>query len=154
MLETGGGAGHAAAFICPRLVDGTYTGLDRSAAMTVQATKRNLPAVESGKATFIALSVEEADLGARKFDKIFLVNVNLHLHQPDRDLAIIRSWLTPGGLFVAVSQPPVARKALEYAAHMLELLRVAGFATVEVATNQLPGGLAAAVTARNPVCPL
>jgi SAM-dependent methyltransferase len=153
VLEIGGGAGHAAALILPQLAGGTYTGLDRSPAMTAQAMKRNQLAVESGRATFVVASVEDAVFDADEFDRIFLVNVNLHLHQPGRDLANIRSWLTPGGTFVAVSHPPVERKALEYAAQVPELLSDAGFGPAKVATCRLEGGLAAAVIARNLASP-
>lgn len=147
VLEIGGGAGVAATVVLQRLHSGTFTGLDRSPAMTAQATKRNRQAVEAGTATFVTGDVSDADFSGGRFDRILLVNVNLHLHKPDRDFARIRAWLAPGGRFVAVSHPPVERKALDYEAQMPPMLRAAGFDKIEVMTNRLAGGLATAVVA-------
>lgn len=148
VLEVGGGAGLAASLVLPLLEGGTFTGLDRSEKMIALATARNQHAVAGGRASFISASVDEADFDGGQFDKAFLVNVNLHLHHPDRDVALICSWLAPGGVFVAVSHPPVERKAIEYASRMPALLEAAGFEEVKVATRHLSGGRATAVIAR------
>jgi SAM-dependent methyltransferase len=138
----------AASLVLDRLNGGTFTGLDRSEKMIALASSRNKQAVESGRAVFVSAPVDEVDFTGVRFDKVFLVNVNLHLHHPDRDLALIRSWLAPGGVFVGVSHPPVERKAVEYASLMPEILKAAGFEEVEVVTKNLTGGLATAVIAR------
>jgi cyclopropane fatty-acyl-phospholipid synthase-like methyltransferase len=148
VLEIGGGTGIAASIVVQHLTDGTFTGLDRSPAMMAQATKRNQAAVQSGKAFFVASTVAGAEFAGRQFDKVFLVNVNLHLHDAVRDFTTISSWLAPGGTFVAVSQPPAERKALDYAAQMPEILAESGFGEVEVVQHRFATGLATAVIAR------
>ena len=152
VIEIGGGAGIAASLIVENLDRGTFTGLDRSAAMTAQATKRNQAAVQSRKATFVAAPVDGADFGGKEYDKIFLVNVNLHLHDAAGSFNIIRSWLAPGGTLVAVSHPPAEQKALDYAVQMPAILKDSGFDRVDVVSKRLSARLATAVIASAPEC--
>ncbi len=77
VLEIGCGHGVAASLVCERLDGGTYTAIDRSETMIAMATRRNQAHVDSGKAAFLVAHLEEADLGDRRFDRVFAVRVGL-----------------------------------------------------------------------------
>jgi ubiquinone/menaquinone biosynthesis C-methylase UbiE len=106
VLEIGCGHGVAATFVCERLAGGHLTGVDRSAKMVEAAAGRNAAHVEAGKADFIVATLEELDLGDRRFDKIFAVRVGLFHREPDRAQRLAKRWLAPGGTLTAVFDPP------------------------------------------------
>ncbi len=107
VLEIGCGHGVAATFVCERLDGGHLTAIDRSPKMIEAAQKRNAAYVEAGRAEFIVGSLEELDLGSRRFDKIFAVRVGLFQREPDRARSIVERWLAPGGeIFVFSDSPP------------------------------------------------
>lgn len=53
-------------------------------------------------------SLEELDLGARRFDKIFAVRVGLFHREPERAQELARRWLAPGGAVFAFFDSPAA----------------------------------------------
>lgn len=106
VLEIGCGHGVAASFVCERLVRGHLTGVDRSAKMIAAAARRNAAYVDAGKAVFIVATLEELDLGDRRFDKIFAVRVGLFHREPGRARRLAERWLAPGGTLTAVFDPP------------------------------------------------
>jgi ubiquinone/menaquinone biosynthesis C-methylase UbiE len=109
VLEIGCGHGVAATFVCERLDGGHLTAIDRSPKMIEAARRRNAAYVEAGRAEFIVASLEELDLGSRRFDKIFAVRVGLFHREPDRARGIVERWLAPGGeIFVFSDSPPGA----------------------------------------------
>ena len=57
-------------------------GIDRSAKMIAAARGRNAAHVEAGTAEFLTASLEEADLGDRRFDHVFAVRVGLFHREP------------------------------------------------------------------------
>jgi SAM-dependent methyltransferase len=71
VLEIGCGHGVAATFVCERLEGGRLTAVDRSSKMIEAARRRNAAHVEAGKAEFLVASLEDLDLGGRRFDKVF-----------------------------------------------------------------------------------
>ena len=148
LLEIGCGAGVAATLAAERLRSGSYTGIDRSQKMVDRATTRNQRLVDAGVASFVATPVHEFNPSGRRFSKAFLVNVNLHLHEPSRDFAAIRELLMPDGRLYLVSHPPVGRKAREYGEQVPALLTEAGFESVNVLYRELSSGSAVAVVAR------
>jgi SAM-dependent methyltransferase len=75
LLEVGCGHGVAVSLVCERLTTGTITAIDRSPKMIEMATRRNREHVDAGRAVLEAISLEDADLGDRRFDKIFAFNV-------------------------------------------------------------------------------
>jgi precorrin-6B methylase 2 len=77
LLEIGCGHGVAVSLVCEKLDGGTITAIDRSAKMIEAARKRNAEHVASGVAFFQTVSLEEADLGDVRFDKVFAINVGL-----------------------------------------------------------------------------
>ena len=106
VLEVGCGHGVAATFVCERLEGGHLTAVDRSPKMIEAAARRNAPHVEAGKAEFIVASLEDLDLGDRRFDKIFAVRVGLFHREPDRARTIVERWLAPGGAVFAFFDTP------------------------------------------------
>ena len=108
VLEIGCGHGAAATFVCERLEEGYLTAVDRSAKMIQAASRRNAAYVEAGRAEFLVSTLEELDLGDRRFDKIFAVRVGLFDRDPERARGIVERWLAPGGaVFVFFDQPSV-----------------------------------------------
>ena len=96
VLEIGCGPGVAVSLVCEKLGGGTITAIDRSAKMVEAARKRNADHVASGVASFRTASLEDADLGEARFDKIFAINVGLFLAQgPRPELTILRDHLVP-----------------------------------------------------------
>ncbi len=106
VLEIGCGHGVAATLVCERFVEGRLTAVDRSAKMIEAATRRNAVHVEAGRAEFLVATLEDLDLGERRFDKIFAVRVGLFHRNPDRAHDIVRRWLAPGGTVVARFDEP------------------------------------------------
>lgn len=97
VLEIGCGHGVAASMICEQLDIGRLTAVDRSAKMIEAAKRRNAAHVASGKAEFLVASLENLDLGDRKFDLIFAVRVGLFHREPARARALVEPWLAPNG---------------------------------------------------------
>src|SRR3954471_3557697 len=75
LLEVGCGHGVAVSLVCERLTTGTITAIDRSPKMIEMATRRNRVHVDAGRAVFEVVALEDADLGDRRFDKVFAFNV-------------------------------------------------------------------------------
>ena len=96
VLEIGSGHGVAVTLVCERLDGGKIVAIDRSAKMIEAAEKRNREHVEAGKAEFIRASLDEADLGAQRFDKVFAVHVRSLWDRPG-ELDVVRGLLAPGG---------------------------------------------------------
>lgn len=97
VLEIGCGHGIAAALVCEQLEQGRLTAVDRSQKMVDAATVRNAAHVEAGRAEFLVASLEDLDLGERRFDKVFAVRVGLFHREPERARRLVRAWLAPGG---------------------------------------------------------
>jgi len=96
LLEIGCGHGVVVSLVCEKLDGGTITAIDRSAKMIEMARKRNADHVDSGVASFQTASLDQADLGDARFDKIFAINVGLFWRRrPVRELTILRDHLAP-----------------------------------------------------------
>lgn len=107
VLEVGCGHGVTASLVCEKLGSGRLTAVDRSETMIEMATKRNRGHVDSGRAEFIAATLEEADLDGGRFDKVYAVNVAAFWRRPAETLGIVRGLLAPRGeLFVFHQSPP------------------------------------------------
>jgi ubiquinone/menaquinone biosynthesis C-methylase UbiE len=106
VLEIGCGHGVAATMVCDRLETGRLTAIDRSEKMVEVAARRNAAHVVAGRAEFFVATLEDADLGERRFDKIFAVRVGLFHREPARAHALAESWLAPGGTVLAVFDEP------------------------------------------------
>ncbi len=108
VLEIGCGHGVAATLVCERLTTGRLTAIDRSAKMIDAAARRKAAYVEAGKADFIVASLEDVDLGDRRFDVVFAVRVGLFHREPERAFALVEPWLAPGGKMRAFFDTPGA----------------------------------------------
>ena len=108
VLDIGCGHGVAATLVCQRLEEGYLTAIDRSAKMIQAATRRNVAYVEAGKAEFLVATLEELDLGDRRYDKIFAVRVGLFHREPERARGLAERWLAPGGTLFVYFDPPEA----------------------------------------------
>jgi ubiquinone/menaquinone biosynthesis C-methylase UbiE len=98
VLEIGCGHGVAATLVCER--GGRLTAIDRSPKMVEAATRRNAEYVEAGTAEFLLASLEELELGDRRFERIFAVRVGLFHREPERAQRLAERWLAPGGRLV------------------------------------------------------
>ena len=98
VLELGCGHGVAVSLVCERLITGHVTAIDRSPRMIEAAARRNAPHIAAGKATLICTTLEDADFGAARFDKIFGVHFPPMLrHDPAGTRARVERLLAPGG---------------------------------------------------------
>jgi ubiquinone/menaquinone biosynthesis C-methylase UbiE len=93
VLEIGRGHGVAATLVCER--GARLTAVDRSPKMIAAAARRNAAFVDAGRAEFLLGSLEELDLGDRRFDKIFAVRVRAF------EPRLVERWLAPGGRIVS-----------------------------------------------------
>jgi len=106
ILEIGCGHGVAATLVCERLGGGRLTAVDRSSKMIEAASRRNAAHIEAGKAEFLVATLEDLDLGDRRFDKIFAIRVGLFHRDHHRARSIVERWLVPGGAVLASFDSP------------------------------------------------
>ena len=106
VLEIGCGHGVAATFVCERLEGGRLTGVDRSPKMVAAAARRNAAYVETGRAEFLVATLEDLDLGERRYDVVFAVRVGLFHREPERARGLAAEWLVPGGAVHAFLDAP------------------------------------------------
>ena len=104
VLEIGCGHGVAATLLCER--GARLVAIDRSPKMIAAAARRNAAYVRSGAAEFLVASLEEADLGERRFDAILAVRVGLFHREPERARELAERWLAPGGRLLAAYDGP------------------------------------------------
>jgi SAM-dependent methyltransferase len=100
VLEIGCGHGVAATLVCER--GARLTAIDRSPKMVEAAARRNASYVAAGTAEFLLARLEDADLGDRRFDKIFAVRVGLFHREPERARRLAERWLAPAGILLSV----------------------------------------------------
>ena len=106
VFEIGCGHGVAADLICERLEGGRLMAIDRSGKMIGAAIRRNARHVEAGVADFVVASLEDVDLGERRFDKILAARVGLFQRETERATALASRWLAPDGrLYVFYDAP-------------------------------------------------
>lgn len=107
VLEIGCGQGVAATMVCQLLSTGTLTAIDRSTKMIEASTRRNAAYVASGKAEFLIASLEDMNLGDRRFDLVFAVRVGLFHRDPERAHALLQPWLAPDARVCTFYDVPV-----------------------------------------------
>jgi SAM-dependent methyltransferase len=99
LLEVGCGHGVAVSLVCERLTTGTIVAIDRSPRMIEMAAQRNREHVEAGRTILDPVALEDADLGERRFDKVFAFNVAPFWLEPERALHVVREHLAGDGAF-------------------------------------------------------
>lgn len=132
VLEIGCGNGTAAVLVCERLTSGTLTAIDRSETQLAYARANNLASINAGAVSFQRAELETADFGTTLFDKIFAVNVNLFWIKPEKELAVVRQRLAPGGTLGLFYEPPDAAKVQEIVDKVSANLKANGFTVREV----------------------
>ena len=135
----------AATLVLERLERGTYTGIDRSAAMVAASERRNRDAVEQGRARFVWGSLLDVEPGSPRFDRLFAARVTA-MTQRD-ELAAAARHLVGGGLLLLAFDSPDERRAIAEAESALGRLDSAGFASPRRTDIQLGDGLLACVSA-------
>ena len=149
MLEVGCGHGVAASLVCERLGAGRYLGIDRSAKMVEQATRRNREHVDAGRAAFEQRVFEDGPAGAGGFDKAFAINVALFFRRPGPALTATRGLLAPGGALYLFWQTPGTSlaQARAHAERQAGLLAEHGFTVGDARAAELEPYPVAAVIA-------
>ena len=104
VLEIGFGPGIAIRALSRRATHGLVCGVDHSAVMVRQATRRNAAAVRAGRVDLRLASVELPTF-AEPFDKVLAVNTMGMWREPDAGLQALHRLMRPGGRIAIVSQP-------------------------------------------------
>jgi len=141
VLEIGFGPGIAIRELSCRAMHGLVCGVDHSAVMVRQATRRNAEAVRAGRVELRLGAAEHLPAFAEPFDKVLAVN-NLGMwREPDERLKEIHRLMRPGGRIAIVSQPrcPGATAETTVAAgrEIAARLTVAGFTSIRSDTLAL-----------------
>ncbi len=131
VLEIGFGPGLAVAELA-RAGAGHVYGIDHSAVMLRQASRRNAAAIRAGRVTLIRASVDQIPPALDgPFDAILAVNSLGFWPAPAQRLAELRRRLAPGGRIAIASQPrcpgATADTSRGAAREIEELLTAAGF---------------------------
>ncbi|MGH2371191.1 MAG: class I SAM-dependent methyltransferase, partial [Chloroflexota bacterium] len=84
---------------------GLVCGVDHSAVMVRQATRRNAAAVRAGRVVLRLGSAEHLPAFAELFDKVLAVNNMDMWREPAERLKEIQRLMRPGGRIAIVSQP-------------------------------------------------
>jgi SAM-dependent methyltransferase len=140
VLEIGFGPGIAIAALA-RAGAGHVYGIDHSAVMLRQASRRNSAAIRAGRVTLVNAPAEQFPPALDgPFDAILAVNSLGFWPAPAERLAELRRRLAPGGRIAIVSQPrchgATAGTSRSAAGEIENLLRSAGFA--HLSTETLP----------------
>ncbi len=140
VLEIGFGPGVAVAELV-RAGAGHVYGIDHSAVMLRQATRRNAAAIRAGRVTLVNATVDRIPPALDgPFDAILAVNSLAFWPAPAERLADLRRRLASGGRIAIVSQPrchgATAGTSRNAADEIENLLRSAGF--TQMSTKTLP----------------
>ncbi len=140
VLEIGFGPGVAVAELV-RAGAGHVYGIDHSAVMLRQASRRNAAAIRAGRVTLVNATVDQIPPALDgPFDAILAVNSLAFWPAPAERLAELRRRLASGGRIAIVSQPrchgATAGTSRSAADEIENLLRSAGF--TQMSTKTLP----------------
>ena len=137
-LGIGCGHGVAVSLVCEKLDGGSVTAIARSAKASEAARKRNADHVASGVASFQTASLDRADLGDARFDKIFAINVGMFWrNRPVRELEVLKHHLAPAGRLFLFYESPPGSAAPPDAGPAVTLLEGNGFVVGEVVSQPL-----------------
>jgi ubiquinone/menaquinone biosynthesis C-methylase UbiE len=158
VLEIGYGPGLAIAAAAARATRGAVVGVDRSAVMQAQASRRNRAAVRAGRVRLIVGSVDRLPFPDRAFTRACAIN-SLQFWPSTRDaLAEILRVLAPGGRLVLALRMRTEgvgrfdRRRYGFTAACVEeiaaLLRALGCDVVTTTSREFRGETITAVLAR------
>ena len=139
VLEVGCGHGVAVSLVCERLTTGTINAIDRSPKMIAMATRRNREHVDAGKAVLEAIALEDADLGDRRFEKVFAFNVAPFWQQPQAALGAVREHLARDGAVYLFwdARHFAPERARDLGNELADRLREGGFSVDRVLVEDL-----------------
>lgn len=106
ILEIGCGTGLLAEVLAEKLPTGKFMAVDKSAAMTAKARKRNSRFIENGTSQFILSEFTETEFPEHSFDAIAAFNVNFFMKDSPAELALVKKLLRPDGLVYVFYQAP------------------------------------------------
>jgi len=136
VLEIGFGPGIAVRKIAQRATHGQVVGIDRSAVMRAQATRRNAAAIRAGRVVLTIASIDDQPAFDRPFDKILAVNNMGMWAEPALRLKELAGLLRGGGLIAIVSQPrcpgATAETTAAAASQIVETVEAAGLIDIRV----------------------
>src|SRR5215213_4862050 len=139
LLEVGCGHGVAVSLVADRLTTGTISAIDRSPKMIEMATRRNREHIEAGRAVLEAIALGDADLGDRRFDKIYAFNVAPFWLQPETAFGAVRQHLAPDGAFYLFwdARHSAPERAGDLGNELADRLREGGFSVDRVLVEDL-----------------
>jgi SAM-dependent methyltransferase len=139
LLEVGCGHGVAVSLVCEKLTTGTIVAIDRSPKMIEMAARRNRGYAEAGRALLEAVALEDADLGRRRFDKVFAFNVAPFWLEPEAALGVVRKHLAKDGTFYLFwdARHTAPGRARDLAEQLGEKVRLGKFSVDRTLIQQL-----------------
>ena len=105
VLEIGFGPGLAIVQLSRLAPEGYVCGIDHSALMLRQASRRNADGIRRGAVDLRLASVDALPAFDAPFDKILAVNAIMFWPESDARLEELRRLLRPGGLIAVAHQP-------------------------------------------------
>jgi SAM-dependent methyltransferase len=131
VLEIGFRLGIAIRELSRRATHGLVCGVDHSAVMVRQATRRHAEAVHAGRVVLRLGAAEHPPAFTEPFDKVLAVNNMGMWHEPDDGLQALYRRMRPGGRIAIVSRPRCPGTTAETTAaagrEMAARLTAAGF---------------------------
>lgn len=109
VLEIGFGPGVALKRIAALATRGRSAGVELSALMLAQASRRLAPEIAAGLVDLRHGSVSSLDFDDGSFDKVLAINTMMFCPDPASDLLEVARVLKPGGLLLVAQQPHGAR---------------------------------------------
>jgi len=141
VLETGFGPGVAIRKMSEIVTDGIVCGIDHSAIMVEQASRRNRVAISQGRVKLLLASASDAAALGCSFDKILDINSFQFWDDPVESLLALKGVLREGGKIFLVHQPrkPGANEkdTDDAGAQFARCLEEAGFRNVVVLKKQM-----------------
>ena len=140
VLEIGFGPGQGIQEVAKLTPNGFVCGIDLSATMVVQASKRNTAAIRSGRVHLQQGSESPLPFDTNKFNKVFAVNSMQFWSNPIAGLQEVIRVLRPGGRVVITIQPIWAKTEEEVqmvAEQLVSQLKRVGFKQVHLETKQI-----------------
>jgi hypothetical protein len=107
--------------------------------MIEMATRRNREHVDAGRAELEAVALEDADLGDRRFDKVFAFNVAPFWLQPEAALGAVRGHLARDGAVYVFwdARHSAPERARDLGNELADRLRTGGFSVDKVLVQDL-----------------
>ena len=131
VLELGYGPGLAIELASRRIVGGRIIGIDHSAVMQRQATRRNAAAIAAGKVRLLVGDLLDPSNPLPSFDKIYSVNVVQFWPEPRQIFAELSRRLKPGGRIATTYMPRIGKdkpgQARAHARDLEHMLSELGF---------------------------